>query len=216
MFITRIINTSVAVAAMACANTAAAHNALDLKEGWAGYSTALALNVNHGCKASPVIGLRLKVPDGIVDAKAAYDPFWTIEYKMRKLEEPLMMHGRPVTEVVDEIIWKDPLRPIPADAWYPFRFRMTLPNEPGKVLHVRNITICEDGTDPYVDLPDEELDINDPEFAEKTWAFMTATATPSPFLVIRAPAKKQYPWEWTPAQARGDGPDLGEGQARAE
>jgi uncharacterized protein YcnI len=216
MFVKKYIGTAAAALLAAFTGTAAAHNGLDLKEGWAGYSTPMVLSVNHGCKASPVVGMRLKVPDGIVDAKAAYDPFWTIEYKMRKLAEPLMMHGRPVTEVVDEIVWKDPVRTVPADAWYPFKFRMTLPDEPGKILHIRNITVCEDGTDPYVDLPDEDLDINDPEFATKVWAFMTATATPAPFLVIRAPEKKQYPWEWTPAQARGDGPASGQGQARAE
>jgi hypothetical protein len=118
--------------------------------------------------------------------------------------------------VVDEIIWKDPVRVVPADAWYPFKFRMTLPDEPGRVLHIRNITVCEEGTDPYVDLPDEDLDINDPEFAAKAWAFMTATATPAPFLVIRAPDKKQYPWEWTAAQARGESTATDRRQARAD
>lgn len=212
----KLLSFTLAAFAMGLAGSAAAHNAIDLKEGWAGYSTPMVLSVNHGCKTSPVVGLRLKVPEGVVDAKAAYDPFWTIEYKMRKLPEPITMHGRPVNEVVDEIFWKDPVQPIPADAWYPFKFRMTLPDEPGKVLHIRNITVCQEGTDPYVDLPEEELDINDPEFAEKAWAFMTATRTPAPFLVIRAPDKKQYPWEWTPAQARGPEASDAQRQARAD
>jgi len=180
-----------------------AHNALDLKEGYAGYSTPMILSVNHGCHGSPVVGFRIKVPQDVHDAKAAFDPAWDIEYKMRKLEDPIMAHGRPVSEVVDEIIWKNPVKVVPANGWYPFKFRMTLPDEPGKVFHVQNITVCEEGTDPYVDLPEIALDINDPEFAAKTWAFMTATPTPAPFLVIRAPDKKQQPWEWTPAQARG-------------
>ncbi|MDG2242157.1 MAG: DUF1775 domain-containing protein [Rhodospirillaceae bacterium] len=180
-----------------------AHNALDLKEGYAGYSTPMVLSVNHGCKNSPVIGLRIKVPEGVTDAKAAFDPAWDIEYKMRTLETPIMAHGRQVNEVVGEIIWKNPVKVVPANGWYPFKFRMTLPDEPGKIFHVQNITVCEEGTDPYVDLPEMVLDVNDPEFAKKTWEFMTATATPAPFLVIRAPEKKQYPWEWTPEQARG-------------
>lgn len=196
--------------------SASAHNAIDIKEGMAGYRQPMVLSVNHGCKGSPVVGLRLKVPDGIVEAKAAFDPFWTIEYKMRKLDEPIVLHGRPVTEVPDEIIWKNPVTPVPADAWYPFRFKMTLPNEPGRVMHIRNITVCEEGTDPYVDLPEEDLDVNDPEFAEKAWAFMTATPTPAPFLVLRAPEKGQNPWEWTPAQARGERQPVPERQARTD
>jgi len=195
---------------------AAAHNAVSIKEGLAGYSTAMALNVNHGCKGSPIVGLRLQVPDGITDAKAAFDPFWTIEYKMRKLDEPIEAHGRMINEVVGEIVWKNPKTPIPADGWYPFQFRMTLPNEPNRVLHVKNITLCEEGTDPYIDMPAVALNVNDEKFAEKTWAFMTATATPAPFLVIRAADKKQYPWEWTPAQARGDRNDAGVRQASAD
>ena len=135
---------------------------------------------------------------------------------MRKLDEPVVLHGRPVTEVVDEIIWKDPVKPVPADGWYPFRFKMTVPDEPGRVMHIRNITVCEEGTDPYVDLPAEDLDINDPDFAAKAWDFMTATPTPAPFFIIRVPEKKQYPWEWTPAQVRGETESSAQRQARAD
>ncbi|MCB2107667.1 MAG: DUF1775 domain-containing protein [Rhodobacteraceae bacterium] len=193
-----------AAVGLALAAPASAHNALDLKEAYAGYSTPLTLNVNHGCHASPVVGLRIKVPEGIVDAKAAFDPNWTVEYKMRKLDKPIMMHGRPVSEVPDEISWSNPVKQLPADGWYPFKFRMTMPETPNKVLHVKAITVCPDATDAYIDMPKEELRVDDPDFAKKAWAFMTATPTPAPFLVIREPVKKQSPWEWTPEQARGE------------
>lgn len=200
----KVLFATVGAVSLGLSASASAHNALDLKEGYAGYSTPMVLSVNHGCKASPVVGLRLQVPDGVTDAKAAFDPAWDIEYKMRKLDTPIMAHGRQVDEVVGEIIWKNPVKVVPADGWYPFKFRMTLPDEPGKIVHIKNITVCEEGTDPYVDMPEAELDINDPDFAKKTWAFMTATSGPAPFVVVRAPEKKQYPWEWTPEQARGD------------
>ena len=202
MFKASLIGSVAAVGAMV-AVPALAHNALDLKEAYAGYSTPMVLSVNHGCHGKPVVGLRIKVPDGITDAKAAFDPAWTIEYKMKKLDNPIEAHGRQVTEAVDEIIWKDPVKQVPGDGWYPFHFRMTMPETPNKVLHVKAITVCTEGTDPYIDMPKEELKVEDPEFAKKAWAFMTATPTPAPFLVIRAPDKKQYPWEWTPDQARG-------------
>ncbi len=96
-------------------------------------------------------------PDGVTDAKAAFDPGLGIEYKMRTLETPIMAHGREVNEVVGEIVWKNPVKTVPANGWYPFKFRMTLPDEPGKVFHVQNITVCEEGTDPYVDLPEVAL-----------------------------------------------------------
>ena len=65
-------------------------------------------------------------------------------------------------------------------------------------------------------LPDEPLDINDPKFPQKAWAFMIATPTPAPFMVIREPEKKQNPWEWTPAQARGEKELPDQRQAAAE
>ena len=65
---------------------AAAHNVLSANEGEAGFLFPMTLNVNHGCKGEPVVGLRLKIPDGIVETKAAEKQGWTIEYKMRKLD----------------------------------------------------------------------------------------------------------------------------------
>ena len=69
--------TTAAVLGLSFTAPASAHNALDLKEGYAGYSTPMVLSVNHGCHGSPVIGFRIKVPDGVTDAKAAFDPAWT-------------------------------------------------------------------------------------------------------------------------------------------
>lgn len=198
-----LITTFVAII-LAFGGSASAHNALDLKEGYAGYFTSMVLNVYHGCGPSRVVGLRIKVPDGITDAMAMFDPAWDIEYKMRTLETPIMAHGHQFTEVVDEIIWKNPVKVIPAVGWYPFKFRMTLPNEPGKVIHIQNITVCEEGTLAYVDMPEVALDINDPEFTKKAWTFMTATKTPAPFLIIRAPERREHPWDWTPEQVRGE------------
>lgn len=185
-------------------NTALAHNGLDLKEAYAGYSTFLTLSVNHGCKGSPITGLRVKVPEGITDARAAFAPGWAIEYKMRDLETPITSHGREITQVVDEIMWTAEGEPLPANSWIPFKFKMTIPDKPGEVLHIQNITTCVEGTDPYIDLPETALDITDPDFAKKSWDFMIATDTPSPFLIIREPEKKQYPWDWTPEQVMGN------------
>ena len=187
--------------------TASAHNVISVSEAPAGYLFPMKLNVNHGCKTAPVTAARLQIPDGITDAKAVDVDGWKIEYKMRKLDTPIMAHGREVNEVVGEIMWTKLGDPLPADGWASLEFRATIPKEIGRVLHFKNITVCEGGaTDPYVDMPEEPLDINDPEFAAKAWAVMTATPNPAPMLVIRQPEKGQYPWEWTPEQAHGESP----------
>lgn len=193
--------------AMGAATTASAHNVISVSEAPAGHLFPMKLNVNHGCKGSPVVSARLQIPDGIVDAKAIDKVGWNIEYKMKELETPVMLHGREVKEVIGEIKWTKIEGNIPADGWASFEFRGTIPKDVGRVLHFKNITMCEDGsTDPYVDMPEQPLDINDPEFAKKAWAFMTATPHPAPMVVIRQPEKGQYPWEWTPEQIRGDSP----------
>ncbi|MBM3515539.1 MAG: YcnI family protein [Alphaproteobacteria bacterium] len=194
-------------AVVALAGVASAHNVLSVNEGPEGFLFPMTLNVNHGCKGAPVIGARLKIPDEIVDAKASDKPGWKVEYKMRKLDKPISQHGREVTEVIDEISWSTAGNPVPPDGWATFEFRVRLPDTPGKVLYFKNITVCTDGkTDPYVDLPKEALDINDPMFAKKAGEFMRATPGPSPLFIVRKADKKQYPWEWTPEQVRGDSP----------
>ena len=151
---------------------ASSHNVLDSWEGNAGMMMPMTLNVNHGCKGEPVIGLRIQVPEGVTDAKAAFDPNWDISYKMRKLETPITAHGREVNEVVGEIVWSNPVKAVPADGWYPFKFRWTLPKEVGAIHHVKNITVCENSSDGYVDLPEQALNSQDPEFPKKSWGFM--------------------------------------------
>lgn len=184
---------------------ATAHNVLSVNEGQAGYLFPMTINVNHGCKGEPVVGVRLKIPESIVDTKASQKAGWNIEYKMRKLDKPITQHGREITEVIDEIYWKDPAQPLATDGWAAFEFRVRLPDTPGEVLYFKNITVCPKGTDPYVDLPKEALSIKDPAFPEKAAAFMRATPGPAPLFIVRPKAKNQYPWEWTPEQVRGEG-----------
>ncbi|MDG2320998.1 MAG: DUF1775 domain-containing protein [Rhodospirillaceae bacterium] len=211
-FKSRLLTTLAGVALCAgasmTATTASAHNVLSVSEAPAGQLFPMKLNVNHGCKGAAVSAARLQIPDGIVDAKAADKVGWNVEYKMKDLENPVMLHGREVKEVIGEIVWtKSNGATVPSDGWATFEFRATIPKDIGRVMHFKNITVCEDGaTDPYVDLPEVALDVNDPEFAKKAWAFMTATPGPAPMVVIRQPEKGQYPWEWTPEQARGEAP----------
>ena len=175
---------------MAAASAASAHNVINVSEAPAGYLFPMVLNVNHGCKGAPVIAARLLIPDGIIDAKAVDKVGWSIEYKMRELDAPVMLHGREIKEVIGEIVWTKASDPVPAEGWAKFEFRGTIPKDVGKIMYFKNIAVCEGGaTDSYVDMPEVALDINDPEFAAKAGAFMAATPGPAPMVVIREPSK---------------------------
>jgi len=45
-----------------------------------------------------------------------------------------------------------------------------------------------------VDLPSETLEAKTPGLPEKLLKFMTATATPSAFMIIEKPTRPQYPF----------------------
>lgn len=177
--------------------SAGAHNYLREIQAPAGYVQDVVMRVPHGCKDSPVNKVRVKIPEGVYRVTVEYRDDWKVEVKKRKVDPPIPGDGgRPITETVDEIIWSNPKNVLPADRVGEFRFRAKLPNEPGRILFFRTANDCVDGDDYYVDLPEMELNLNDPAFHEKFWAFMTATATPSPYVILVKPDRPQYPWEW--------------------
>jgi uncharacterized protein YcnI len=176
---------------------AAAHNFVAPAQAPAGYVQDLAMRVPHGCKGSPVKQVRIKIPEDVYRVTVDYRDDWDIELKMRKVDPPVSVEvGPPITETVDEVIWSNPANVLPPDRVGEFRFRAKLPNEPGRILFFRTLNACEEGDDNYIDLPEMTLDVKDPAFHEKFWAFMTATATPAPYVFLTKPERPQYPWEW--------------------
>ena len=176
--------------------TVVAHNYLVETQAPAGYVHDIAMRVPHGCQGSPVQQVRIKIPDGVYRVTAEHRQDWEVTLKMRKVDPPVPGDGgRPITETVDEIVWSNAEDPLPANRTGEFRFRAKLPDQVGTVLYFRTLNNCVEGDDNYVDLPVEELRLDDPEFHAKFWAFMTATATPAPYLILTKPERPQYPWE---------------------
>ena len=188
-----------AMAALATAFAAApalAHNTFTSMVAPAGYVQDLEMRVTHGCKGSPVNAVKIKIPEGVTRVTVNMVRDWKVETKMRKLPKPVTMEGGVViTETIDEIIWKNPKSPLPANGRYEsFRFRASLPNTPGAILYFRTITVCEQGDEPYVDVPKTRFDANSPDMREQLTTLMTATPFPSPFLILEKPARPQYPF----------------------
>jgi uncharacterized protein YcnI len=184
-----------------------AHNYLTLLEAPAGYVHDIGMRVPHGCKDSPVNQVRIKIPEGMLRVTVEYRDDWDIEIKNRKIDPPIKVEGgmREISETVDEIIWSNPKNILPPDRVGEFRFRGMLPNEPGRILFFRTLNDCVEGDDYYVDLPPEPLNLDDPDFHKKFWAFMIATATPAPYLILVEPERPQYPWEWESLEDRRPG-----------
>lgn len=175
---------------------AVAHNLFTSIYAPAGFTQDLEMRVSHGCKGSPLKEVKIKIPDGIVRVTVEHVRDWHVELKMRKLDKPVPWEGgRTITEVVDEIVWKDPPSPMPGSLMYEgFHFRVLLPNTPGAILFFRTVNVCEQGDDRYVDLPTEPLTAATPGIAQKLGKFMTATPTPAPFIILQKPSHPEYPW----------------------
>jgi len=186
-----------AVTAVLAIAPAAAHNTFTSMTAPAGYVQDLEMRVTHGCKGSPVNGVKIKIPEGVTRVTVDMVRDWKVETKMRKLPKPVPGEGGSmITETVDEIIWSAPKSMIPALGTYEgFRFRANLPNTPGALVFFKTINVCEKGEDPYIDLPKTALPaVGAPDFGQKLIDFMAATPGPAPYLILEKPTKPQYPW----------------------
>jgi uncharacterized protein YcnI len=91
----------------ATAPGASAHVVAAPSEGAAGSYFRTALRITHGCAGAPTIAVTVKLPPGIVSAKAQAKPGWEVTVTQRPLDRPVDNgHGKPVSEVVDEITWR--------------------------------------------------------------------------------------------------------------
>lgn len=193
----RLVTACAALSVCLLAASASGHNYLLPTLAPAGFVHDIVMRVPHGCKGSPVNKVRIKIPEGVYRVSVEHREDWDVEVKMRQLDPPIVVEaGREITETVDQISWSNPKYVLPPDRIGEFRFRAMLPNEPGRVLFFKTLNDCEEGTDYYVDVPEEPLDLRDPKFHEDFWDLMSATATPAPYMILVKPERPQYPWEW--------------------
>lgn len=185
-----------AVAAALAALPAVAHNNMTSYYAPAGYLQDLELRVTHGCKGSPVKEVKVRIPEGVMRVQVENNRDWQIETKMRKLPKPIPGEGgNMITETVEEIIWKNPKSPMPAGGFFEgFKFRAALPDRPGEIVFFRSINVCVSGEERYIDLPKVALNARTPDLGKKLMDFMTATPTPSAFVILEKPSRPQYPF----------------------
>ena len=159
--------------------SAKAHIIIEDMQGRAGYNEMLTLIVPHGCGADATTAVRMKVPEEITLVVPHPGDGWDVEIKKRKTDKPVMREGRPISEVVDEIIWSG--NTLPSEELGLFKFMAGIPRTPGKVLYFRTIQVCGDKEDRWVDTYE-----NDEEYW-RVWLL----ETPAPFAVIVEPEKPQ-------------------------
>ena len=147
---------------LAAAPAAQAHITLAPSQAAVGGYYRATLRVPHGCDGSDTTGLRIRIPDGVLDVKPMPKPGWTLAIKQGPYDHPQTMHGSKVDQGVREIAWSGGDLP---DAYYDeFTFLAYLaPSlKPGSTLYFPTIQDCKKGTTRWIDTSGHEEGAGDP------------------------------------------------------
>jgi uncharacterized protein YcnI len=150
----RVVASAATLVSAALIGTAAhAHVTLEKPSAPGGASYKAVLRVPHGCAGAATIGLRVRIPDGVLNVKPQPKPGWKITTVKEKLAKPAVLgHGREVTETVREVSWSG--GKLPDDYYDEFAFRVELPDLPGKTLYFPVVQECEKGVERWIEIPE--------------------------------------------------------------
>lgn len=142
----------VAVVVGVGSTAADAHVTIRPNEAAAGSYVEAALNVPHGCDGSATVAVRVKIPNGVMSVKPQMKPGWSVEIKKRKLDAPVAgLHGKTITEVVDEVSWRG--GPLPDHLYDSFGLQMKTPDGAGQTLYFPVVQECEQGVNRWIEIP---------------------------------------------------------------
>lgn len=139
------------IASLPFTTTSKAHVTLTPDQATAGYIRT-ALRIPHGCGSSATVAIRIKVPATLLSIKPQAKPGWTITIIMRALGKPTNApHGKTVTEVVDEIVWRG--GPLSNDHFDEFGLSLYAPAEEATTLWFPTVQECEQGESRWTEIP---------------------------------------------------------------
>jgi uncharacterized protein YcnI len=132
--------------------SAQAHVTLESRQAPADSYHKAVLRVPHGCKDSPTVRLRVRIPEGVTGVKPQPKPGWKLEITRVKLATPLDDgHGGKITEGVGEVAWSGGSL---ADEHYDeFALRVKLPDRAGATLYFPVVQECQQGVHRWIEVP---------------------------------------------------------------
>jgi periplasmic copper chaperone A len=139
--------------ACAAASPAAAHVTLEQRQAPSDTYYKASLRVTHGCKGSPTVRVRVRMPDGVTGVRAQPKPGWKLDITRVKLPKPLDDgHGGQITETVGEVAWSG--GPLLDEHFDEFALTMRLPDRPGATLYFPVIQECAQGAHRWIEIPE--------------------------------------------------------------
>jgi periplasmic copper chaperone A len=142
-----------ALVACAIAAPAAAHVTLEQRQASADSYYKAQLRVTHGCKGSPTVRVRVRLPEGVTGVRAQPKPGWKLDITRVKLAKPLDDgHGGQITETVSEVAWSGGT--LLDEHFDEFALTMRLPDQPGTTLYFPVVQECKEGVHRWIEVPE--------------------------------------------------------------
>jgi len=131
-----------------------AHVVLEYQVAPAHTSYRATFKVGHGCGDSPTRQVRVAIPAGVTDARPMPKPGWTLETERGPLPQPVVHHGRTLTEGVVRVTWtaRSPADQLAADHYDEFVVAVRTPAQPGPVYWPVT-QVCENGRLDWTEVP---------------------------------------------------------------
>lgn len=127
-----------------------AHIVLEQKSATAGSYYKATFMVGHGCDGSPTTGIDIEMPEPMAVVKPMPKPGWQLTTQTTPLATPMLLHGQPVTETVNRVIWRG--GPLPDGHYDEFVVLLQLPLRTGP-LYFKVAQSCETGRSDWVEIP---------------------------------------------------------------
>jgi uncharacterized protein YcnI len=139
--------------ALCAAAPAFAHVTLERGEAAADSYYKATLRAPHGCKDSPTVRLRVRLPEGVLSVKPQPKPGWSLAITKVKLNPPLDDgHGGKITETVGEVVWSG--GKLLNEHFDEFAMMMKLPDRPGATLYFPVVQECVEGVHRWIEIPE--------------------------------------------------------------
>lgn len=119
----------------------------------AGEYTVMTVSIGHGCDGSSTTKVAIKIPEDVLSVTPTRNPFWDVDTSIVKLAKPVKdAHGNAVTERTGTVTYTA-TTPLPEGRRDAFELSFQIPDKAGETLYFPTVQTCEEGENPWVEIP---------------------------------------------------------------
>jgi uncharacterized protein YcnI len=144
---------AITVATSLVAPQAFSHVTLETRQAPVESSYKAVLRVPHGCKGSPTVKIRVRIPEGVVGVKPQPKAGWTLETVKGDYAQPYTLYDAQVSSGIKEIVWAEGRLPDKNSGDFVFVAYLSSGLTPNTTLYFPVVQECEQGVARWIDLP---------------------------------------------------------------